>query len=91
MVVSETPDGWFRVSHNAHTPPALLSSVRCIVDRVVCFANKEPIYQGRVLIRDENFPFFETETACGHGSAAGIVIGRPVRFPCDNDLVVLID
>jgi len=63
MVVSETLDGWFRMTNQSHTPPALLSSARCIVDRVVCFANKEPLYQGRVLIRDESFPFFETESA----------------------------
>jgi len=71
LVVAATSDGWFRVVSHAQTPPSLLSNTRCIVDRVIRFANKEPMYQGRILIRDESFPFFATESEIEHS---------PIRF-----------
>jgi hypothetical protein len=71
LVIAETPEGWFRIASHAQIPPALLSSARCIVDRVVRFANKEPMYQGRVLIRDESFPFLVSESE---------IERNPVRF-----------
>lgn len=61
-LIVENDDGWHRASGNPHIPPTLLSSARCIVDRVLCFADKEPMYQGRVLLHNESHPFVENES-----------------------------
>ena len=61
MVVS-SHDGWHQAAKNPHLPSILLSSARCIVDRVLYFGDKEPMYQGRILIKDESHSFLVNES-----------------------------
>ena len=59
FVVTGNADGWFQASADPNTQPTLLSSARCFIDRALSIAGKEPLYQGRILLRDESFPFLE--------------------------------
>ena len=62
ILVTSSRDGWHQTTRNLYLPPILLSSARCIVDRVVRFGDRKPMYQGRVLIRDESHPFLGGES-----------------------------
>lgn len=61
-LITGSQDGWHQAARNPHAPPILLSSARCIVDRVVRFGDRKPMYQGRVLIGNESHPFLEYES-----------------------------
>jgi hypothetical protein len=61
-LVASSRDGWHQVGRNPHVPPVLLSSVRCLIDRVLDFGDRKPEYQGRILIRDESHPFLCCES-----------------------------
>ena len=62
FIVSGQRDGWFQVPPDPHAPPVLLSSARCLIDRALSIAGREPMYQGRVLLKDESFPFLESRS-----------------------------
>ena len=62
FVVTGHKDGWFQVPPDPHAPPILLSSARCLIDRALSIAGQEPMYQGRILLKDESFPFLESRS-----------------------------
>ena len=62
FIVSGHRDGWFQVPPDPHAPPILLSSARCLIDRALSIAGQEPMYQGRVLLKDESFSFLESRS-----------------------------
>jgi len=62
ILVTSSRDGWHQAAGNPHVPPLLLSSARCLVDRVLDFGDRKPKYQGRILIREESHPFLCCES-----------------------------
>jgi hypothetical protein len=62
-VVLSSDEGWFQESGEAGVPPLLLSSARCLVERAVRMGDGEPMYQGRVLLREKQYPFLEYESS----------------------------
>jgi hypothetical protein len=60
LVVSST-DGWCTVDSKTGKIQAVLSNTRCLIDRVININHSEPIYQGRVLVQEQELPFTEYE------------------------------
>ena len=52
-------DGWQKLGHGLNR--SLLSNTRCVINKVIHIADAPPVYQGKVLIGDEEYPFTEKE------------------------------
>jgi hypothetical protein len=58
-VIASNSEGWVQLSADPYVQPVLLSSAKCMIDGALSIAGREPMYRGRIITRDETFPFLE--------------------------------
>jgi hypothetical protein len=58
--VVSNQEGWWKMGSGLNR--SLLSNTRCRIDKVIHTAADQPIYQGKVFIGHEEYPFTEQET-----------------------------